>query len=454
MNNERINNILNSIITMSILTNEQFVCLINDNTIDKVYNKYDKDVKIDDVIINYANKIVKQLIYDNTYCTNMNKKFMIKYTDNTNNDIQNIKSSLKQIENNLRICKEKVDQYYTGNINNTNIISSSVISETFNTLINILDPFRSFKYHIINNLKGQEVSPIWFKYWEIISEFKLIPTHMNERTYIVFDYTNNSSGISTINHYIKEETFIKSFIWYCNSNLLDKENKIEKVENIDNKLIKNYKSRFLNINDYMNKNVDLELDLFISNEGISLHNYNNQELEFLPIIKQQLLLATNQLRLDGNMVLKCYTFFSEEMIDILYRCYNSFEQLYIYKPVTSKITNSECFIIGIGYKHNNDTNLKTDIIPDWFYAQINYISNNLWNDQIKSLDYIMNLYDMIINHIEYDDNINNSNLKEQLLTIICKYMIANSKTYNCNITNSWLKSYPIHQLKLKNKLRL
>lgn len=60
----------------------------------------------------------------------------------------------------------------------------------------------------------------------------------------------------------------------------------------------------------------------------------------------------------GNFVLKMFTFFELDTINLLYLLNVCFEQVHVFKPVTSKPGNSEVYVISIGYRGNKVPNLR------------------------------------------------------------------------------------------------
>lgn len=60
----------------------------------------------------------------------------------------------------------------------------------------------------------------------------------------------------------------------------------------------------------------------------------------------------------GNFVLKMFTFFELATINLLYLLNVCFDQVHVFKPVTSKPGNSEVYVISIGYRRNKVPRLK------------------------------------------------------------------------------------------------
>lgn len=367
-----------------------------------------------------------------------------------NSDVQS--SSINQSEINLlqeELYKTMsiLDTYYDNSKNKSEDIKN------FSQILNLFDPFRSFKYKISQSYHGQNVSSSWIKFWEIISEFKLIPISLNNESFITFDNASLPGNIIlVVNHYIKTLTNIKSHVWYACSNISDKIND-------PFKLIANYSTRWI-----MNKNVNgditnLENITYIkSNLQESIHlytsdltldtpkNYNNQELEHAKSNLGQILLGIYLLKKGGNFIVKMYTFFTDFSQSLILYCSGQFENFYIVKPMTSKITNIECYLVGIGFKGINDdisileTRLKTFntdyIIPVKNKDIFNNSLKILYEPLISSLKQSIVLY----NDISGDFEEYYKKLKNDL------------KTQYTTITSKWLQSYPIKSLRQKDKI--
>ena len=97
-------------------------------------------------------------------------------------------------------------------------------------------------------------------------------------------------------------------------------------------------------------------------------NFNGQEINSCQIIYSECIISLNILRKGGCFICKVFDLFSISMIQILYIMYCSFEQMYIYKPETSRPANSEKYIICMYYKDNlthDDKDYLLQIIEKW-----------------------------------------------------------------------------------------
>jgi cap1 methyltransferase len=98
-------------------------------------------------------------------------------------------------------------------------------------------------------------------------------------------------------------------------------------------------------------------------------DFNGQEINSCQIIYSECVIALNALKKNGCFVCKVFDLFSITMVQILYIMYCSFENIYIYKPDTSRPANSEKYLICMYYKDNlsyNDKNNLLNIIGLWY----------------------------------------------------------------------------------------
>lgn len=94
-----------------------------------------------------------------------------------------------------------------------------------------------------------------------------------------------------------------------------------------------------------------EITLYTADGGFDVQGQENmQETLSLPLIRGEVETGLACLAKGGCMVLKIFTFFTEEMRSILAKLMASFEYMDLYKPQTSGMLNSECYVVCIGYK--------------------------------------------------------------------------------------------------------
>jgi len=115
-------------------------------------------------------------------------------------------------------------------------------------------------------------------------------------------------------------------------------------------------------------------------------DFNGQEINSCQIIYSECVIAINSLRKNGCFVCKIFDLFSITMVQILYIMYCCFEDIYIYKPDTSRPANSEKYLICMYYKDDLSYNDKQNLL--------NIIE--LWNNICENKQKIFNENDSII----------------------------------------------------------
>jgi 23S rRNA U2552 (ribose-2'-O)-methylase RlmE/FtsJ len=111
-------------------------------------------------------------------------------------------------------------------------------------------------------------------------------------------------------------------------------------------------------------------------------NFNGQEINSCQIIYSECIISLNILRKNGCFVCKVFDLFSITMVQILYIMYCCFENIYIYKPETSRPANSEKYLICMYYKDNlsyNDKQNLLNIIENWY----DLLDEKLFEDELS-----------------------------------------------------------------------
>jgi len=96
------------------------------------------------------------------------------------------------------------------------------------------------------------------------------------------------------------------------------------------------------------------IDLITADGGFDFSvDYCNQELMATRLILTEVLYALVLQKYNGHFVLKVFDLFTEISIDIVYLLSCFYNNVYIYKPNTSRYANSEKYIVCMNYKYNN-----------------------------------------------------------------------------------------------------
>ncbi len=265
----------------------------------------------------------------------------------------------------------------------------------------------NFKHLINIHFNLQNVSNAGLKLTEILNHENIID---KTKTSLIHFANAEMPGnfIVAINYYLKTNAPDISYDWYGNSLLpgvmgpnskglpdyygfykkyrnkwIMNENKMNgDITNINNiEYIKNY---FTQIG---------KCDLYTSDAGISLdiYDFNDQEIIEIKLKLSEILCGLISLKENGNMVIKIYTFFEKITIDILIILSKLFKTLKIVKPMTSKPTNSENYIIGLNYIGYENSLKYIDIFIDKINNFNNYgFLSNIHIDDISLLYNILN----------------------------------------------------------------
>ena len=104
------------------------------------------------------------------------------------------------------------------------------------------------------------------------------------------------------------------------------------------------------INKYKRNSTD-----FITGDGgfDYSEDYNKQEFNSLPLIYSEIFLALNVQKENGAFICKFFDIFQKTTIQLLYILSISYDKIYIHKPSISRVSNSEKYIVCVGYKGYN-----------------------------------------------------------------------------------------------------
>jgi len=344
------------------------------------------------------------------------------------------------------------------------------------------------KYDFI--VKDPIINRAFYKYWEIINEFNIfkeyqlsndIILHCAEapggfiqgtNIYLQIDKlsvlkntsTNGTTHSNTTLHgkvqlqdddgftVVKKKSQVKRKNDYDNDNLykiytisLNKDLKQYKVFNLPsyNKNVINKHVCILNGKDHSGDINNLENidDIFnntfkINNKMFYLItgdggfdegcNFNNKEQLHYHLILNEIYSCLKLQKQDGYFILKMFDIFTDTSIHLLYLLSLCYKEVYIYKPLTSRPTNSEKYII-CKYFECDDSN------KNIFLKEIKKLSEMFLNNNSNTIYKSFTLFDEIPE--EFILNIHNINT--HLLNRQCTYL----KTAIDLCTNEFMKNY-------------
>ena len=157
-------------------------------------------------------------------------------------------------------------------------------------------------------------------------------------------------------------------------------------------------------------------------------DFNKQEELSFKLIIAQIFFAIIMQKEGGNFVLKIFDVFKFKTVEIIFLLSNLYDYVYIYKPYTSRVANSEKYVICKNYKNNNKF-INEEIIDNFDYLLKN-IDNiySLFNIKLPKL-FLKKIEE--INAIYGQQQIENINTT---LNFIREFI--NIKHHNFNLSDS------------------
>jgi len=201
--------------------------------------------------------------------------------------------------------------------------------------------------------------------------------------------------------------------WYAQSMTSDN-NIIPRLKIRNGKIIKHLNSDITKekIIEHFISSVD-SVDLITGDGGFDVSdNFNNQEQKSFNLIYSQIYVSVSVLKKGGSMVIKIFDIFTEPTVQLLAVVASLFEDVWLYKPKTSRPANAEKYIIAKNFIGNpkdgpielNDSAVH-DIgieVDDEFKKKIELFNRKYVDVQIN---FIKRVFDYIKNENEHDKNV-------------------------------------------------
>lgn len=277
---------------------------------------------------------------------------LIKSPNGENEFAANI-SKLNSLEKKLICEKNHLDEIYKD-------------KQAYKTM-KLFDPLHKEKFNIMTKYGIYNITNAWMKCYEMLHYFKLLD-HVNE-TCIYFDNAAFPGSFVLATHQYASN--IKNFKWHASSLIeITDENKSPLDDTYN--LYKNYPDNWLmnnrnngditnmnNIRDFAVQfkeiyNVENPVNLYTCDLGFDAsHDYNNQEKMHSIANLGQIVCGLTILAEKGNMIIKHYTLFNQFTRSYIALLTSMFEEVYAVKPMSSKRTNSETYIICKCYTITN-----------------------------------------------------------------------------------------------------
>ena len=299
----------------------------------------------------------------------------------------------------------------------------------------ITNPYEYIHTHVPEKnaaiCKYKPLSRSFFKMIEIIHIFNFL----SEKASITsFHLAEGPGGFIEAFNYIRKNKNDK----YYGMTLMSDDNNIPSwkksytfINNNKNVVIEYGKSKtgdlFLKENlQYCNENYKNSIDYITADGGFDFSiDFNKQEDMSLKLILAQVFFALIMQKKGGCFVLKIFDIFKLKTVDILFLLANLYENIYIYKPHTSRIANSEKYIVCKHYK-GDILNINKQIIekfdkilsnidsirtlfnvefPKFFINKLEEINAIYGQQQIENINYTLNIIKEYIS-IKNGDDIN------------------------------------------------
>lgn len=268
------------------------------------------------------------------------------------------------------------------------IISNNICDSSNNSVVSHINQDNNEQFDNIKNI----INPYKFIYSNVpntsISVSKLKPF---SNTF--YDFIEITKSLNIFELYAK--TKIKSLLFGENSYAIMECMDIIREDYNDNyNYINDFKNYYfiINSNDIQKNSIDfLFYDLFIENidDKIANPNYN--------IIIKILHSIFCYQNIHGVCIIKAGDLFYKPIIDLLYILSNSYNNIYIIKPITCDITNNEKYIVCKDFCiHDNNLELYTHYLIE-FIKTDNILLDDIINKNMNSKDF--HLHNIIKNDI-------------------------------------------------------
>lgn len=270
-----------------------------------------------------------------------------------------IKDKKLALEENLEKEKAQIDVFHNDRKDMRKFNFYSSVTKT-------LDQLKVYAREVEKRVhKAGSITNAWMKCWEMIHTFNLVPVDHPDTFTIFCNAEFPGAFILALNHYIKTQTKSKKYEWYANS-LWPSDGKGANKEIFKDsfKLYEKYPTHWLMnaenggsvLDPKMIKIIEDQLsdkvDLYTSDIGIGAE-FDEEEAE-APLNLGQIICALKTLKEGGTMVCKMFLFFKPFNMSLLRLLCNVFKNFYVTKPLASRGGNSEIYIIGKGYKKDQD----------------------------------------------------------------------------------------------------
>ena len=341
------------------------------------------------------------------------KNFDIKFSDNVNYYVS------KTLYNYLINIKKEIDTY-------------NFYWDNYKKFTNPFEYIHTYNNELKTSIcKLKPISRAFYKLIEICNIFNLLNI---EDDIVTFHLAEGPGGFMEAINYLRPNndkdkyygiTLIDNDVnvpsWKKSKTLLEnKKYKIEYGASKDGNLFK--KENLI----YYYENMSNSADIVTGDGGFDFSlDFNNQETSSFKLILVQVIYALCIQKKGGTFILKIFDIFTLPTIQLIFILSSIYENVYLCKPNTSRIANSEKYLICKNYKYNKN-------IIKYFINNFNNIFNK--KDNLYSLLNIKIPY-LFLNKIEEYNAIYGQQQIENINFTINLINICNNKKNKSKDTN-------------------
>jgi len=285
--------------------------------------------------------------------------------------------------------------------------------------IKLTDDIKTFSIKFFNTDKI--ISRAFYKFWEILMIFPLIK--------------NETKPINTMHLSEAPGSFVQALIYYREK--ITKDSNYKKDKYIATSIDAGKKDVYIPVfNILLEKNIQFEqwkyknsditkpeiikrfildnnkikADLITADGGFNWIDENYQEQEAYQLLLAEIYCALMIQKVGGNFIIKFFETFTDVSVKLIEILRHSYKKIYIYKPLLSRPSNSEKYVICIDYIEENknieklynllesfDNKYLIDIFQEYEIPNniqlINYqLSSKLGNIQFKQMNDMLTYY--------------------------------------------------------------
>jgi len=275
-----------------------------------------------------------------------------------------VNENLQKLKYKLNMCKRQIDIITTSEINTKRY-------NFIRDMLNSYDYLRGRHGIIAKKYSGEIVTNAWLKMYELTRYLPL--KRSSESTTPNNKYTTISLAeapgnfLLAINHFIKTHRPDTEWTWYANTYLPSKTSSgSSEYLDDDYGLIGKYPHLWLYGEDgtgditssanlrHISNSIPQKVDLVTSDvKYVPINiNYDEEEKINIPVHMGHTLGSLILLEKGGTAILKELSFFEMSSVCLLLLLCSTFDSVKIVKPLTSRPTNSEVYVVCTGYKKN------------------------------------------------------------------------------------------------------